>query len=71
MNEFQTVAFLLLWVVIIVEGILIFFLYRHVGLIYTGKMDGLPVGSKIPSFKAQTTEGLSLNSEDMIFSEIQ
>ncbi len=50
MNTVQLISFVLLWVVLVTEGVLLFFVYRHVGLLYAPKSKGLPAGAHAPHF---------------------
>lgn len=58
MSKPQIISFILLWIIILVEGNLLFLLYRHVGLLYTPKPKGLPIGTKAPVFTAMSSRGM-------------
>ena len=45
----------LLWLLMVTEGVLLFILYRHVGLLYARK-SGLPVNSQAPALVARDSQ---------------
>jgi len=57
MVTLQMVSFVLLWIVIIAEGILLWSLYRHVGLLYVARTHGLVVGTQAPPVLARDARG--------------
>lgn len=69
MSNLQMVSLILLWLVIVVEGVLLFLLYRHVGLIYgqqLQKLVGLAHGTKAPPFTATDSRGRSLILDELL-----
>jgi len=69
MEGIWLVSFIVLWVIVILEGVLILLLYRQLGILYLGtasgvSRDGLAVGAKAPDFSLPTADGrtVSLNS---------
>jgi methylamine dehydrogenase accessory protein MauD len=62
MEGIWLVSFIVLWLVVIVEGVLIVLLYRQLGIMYLGSAsgvsrDGLPVGATAPDFQLEDSEG--------------
>lgn len=70
MSDFQLISFVLLWVVIIVEGVFILLLYRHVGFIYGRRLNGLPVSSKAPSFLSENVDRTIHSLEELLRAEV-
>jgi len=70
MTDFQLISFILLWVVILIEGVLLFLLYRHVGLVYINRWKGLPQGSKAPEFSAFDPQGEKLSFENILMTNL-
>lgn len=66
MTDLQIVAFVLLWIVISAEGVLLFVLYRHVALRETNIKAGLPVGTRAPNFSATNLNHESLKLADLL-----
>lgn len=69
MSNAQLIAFVLLWVVILIEGILLLLLYRHVGLIYGQKIQnltGLTQGVQAPIFQATNGYGESFTFNEIL-----
>jgi hypothetical protein len=69
MNELQSIAFVLLWIVLFGEGILLFILYRHVGLVYARRDSGLAVGSQAPLLPAKDVRGKRMALTDLLTAE--
>lgn len=71
MTTLQVVSFILLWMVIIAEGVLLVLLYRHVGLLYTRHADDrLAVGTSAPSLIVQATSGATPSLLDLLQADI-
>jgi hypothetical protein len=70
MTNIQLISFILLWVVILIEGVLLFVLYRHVGLIYLHRWSGLPQGSKAPEFSGLGSQGEKLSFENILVTNL-
>jgi hypothetical protein len=66
MTNVQLISFILLWIVILIEGVLLVLLYRHVGQIYIRQWSGLPRGSKAPMFSAVDPRGEEVSFEDLL-----
>lgn len=56
MTTFQVACFILLWIVIGAEGVLLMLLYRHVEISYARRR-GLGVGTQAPSLTIRDTQG--------------
>lgn len=70
MSKPQLISFVLLWIVILVEGALLFLLYRHVGLAYTERgQNGLTVGIHAPTILATTIDGQRLSLESILHNQ--
>lgn len=73
MSEFQVASFILLWIVILVEGVLLFLLYRHVALqLPMGSIEnlaGLAAGSSAPMFAARDKSGNELSLTALLKTE--
>ncbi len=63
-------SLVLLWVVILVEGVLLYLLYRHVGLKLAARVleeaGGLPQGSDAPEFTAQDRAAGDLSLQTLL-----
>jgi thiol-disulfide isomerase/thioredoxin len=64
MSTLFYVSYVALWLLILSEGVLIFLLYRHFGLMALGTLegvqrDGLPVGEVAPAVSGVTAEGMT------------
>jgi len=71
MTTLQVVSFILLWMAIIAEGVVLVLLYRHVGLLYTRHADdGLAVGTSAPSLIVQATSGATPSLLDLLQDDI-
>ncbi|MGH2619929.1 MAG: peroxiredoxin family protein [Anaerolineales bacterium] len=61
MTDFQLASFVLLWIVIAIEGVLLLLLYRHTALVLSNRLAnskaGLPTGSIAPQFNARDVDG--------------
>jgi methylamine dehydrogenase accessory protein MauD len=62
MEGIWLVSFIVLWIIVLVQGVLIFLLYRQLGILYLGSAsgvsrDGLAVGSKAPDFQLPDSTG--------------
>ncbi len=66
MTTLQLASFILLWLVIIVEGALLLLLYRHVGLIYARHYSGLAVGTQAPPFLLVTARGVAVTLSEVL-----
>ncbi len=56
MTTAQIVSFVLLWIVIGAEGVLLFLLYQHMGLTTARRRGGLAVGTQAPTLVARDAE---------------
>lgn len=71
MSKPQLISFVLLWIVILVEGALLFLLYRHVGLAYAERgQNGLSVGTHAPSILVTTIDGQHLSLESLLRNQV-
>lgn len=70
MTELQLISFILLWLVLIVEGVLLFLLYRHVALLYAGRkaenITGLPTGAQAPGLIVRDLVGSTLHLDTLL-----
>ncbi len=69
MSNTQLISFILLWIVIAAEGILLFLLYRHVGFIYgqqVQNLNGLIKGTQAPSLIAKNLKGKTISLEELL-----
>ncbi|MDQ2805338.1 MAG: redoxin domain-containing protein [Chloroflexota bacterium] len=62
MDGIWLVSFIILWIIVLVEGVLIVLLYRQLGILYLGSAsgvsrDGLAVGNPAPDFQLTDTNG--------------
>jgi cytochrome oxidase Cu insertion factor (SCO1/SenC/PrrC family) len=66
MTTLQVAGFILLWIVIAVEGVLLLLLYRHVGLMYGHKESGLAVDLPAPPLLAQAAQGQRVTLPELL-----
>jgi len=72
MTELQLISFILLWAVILIEGVLLFLLYREIGLSISARQSaftGLRAGSQAPSLVAKDASGKELSLEVLLTAE--
>ena len=65
----QLAGFILLWISIGVEGVLLFLLYKQVALLYGNKDEGLPVGAQAPPLRVRDVTGKTLALGEMLTSD--
>jgi methylamine dehydrogenase accessory protein MauD len=63
------VSYMVLWVVVLLQGLVIFVLLRQLGMMYLGTAqgvahDGLPLGERAPDFSASDLEGGTVSLAD-------
>ncbi len=66
MTTLLLISFIVLWIVIIGEGILLFQLYRHVALVYAPKGNGLAVGTPAPHLVAYDSVGRKVPLQELL-----
>ncbi len=66
MTMLQVTSFILLWIVVGAEGVLLFLLYRQAARAYAPKHNGLTVGTPAPSLSARNAQGQGLALPDLL-----
>lgn len=65
MNNIFYISYIVLWILLMFQGVLLLLIYRHFGLATLGTMegvqrDGVPVGTVAPSITGRTVQGESI-----------
>ena len=66
----QLIAFEMLWGVLLVEGALLFMLYRHIGVVTQRNRKGLPLGRHAPAFSGQNELGETVKLPELLNSDL-
>jgi hypothetical protein len=67
MSQLESIMFILLWIVIITEGVLLFILYRHIARqLSRGQSQGLQPGINAPNFTGNSIRGHQVALKDLL-----